>query len=132
MNEADTVRYLATLGFTAYRLPSLASIEQAGWISKGTLARVIYPHQTCDTALPQAWVNHAHNHGIDVRPGWVMLYDPTPGAAILGQPVPLHEEALTDLLESDDGPLRHTATRAQEILEGMLAREQGAYALAQE
>lgn len=105
--------------FTPYQLPALAAIEAAGRVFKGDLAKALYPKQTCDTTLPQAWVNFMADLNLDVRPGWVMLYDPDNRRAIMGIPMPLYIEALTDMESKEHHVAKWTASRARELLAQM-------------
>ena len=105
--------------FTPYVLPTRDAVLDVGWVSKGDLAKALYPEQTCDTALPQAWVNFMADLNLDVRPGWVMLYDPDNRRAIMGIPMPLYIEALTDMESKEHNVAKWTASRARELLAQM-------------
>lgn len=109
--------------FAPYVLPTLDAVSVAGWISKGDLAKALYPEQTCDTALPQAWVNLMADLDLDVRPGWVMLYDPDNRRAIMGIPMPLYREALTSMESKEHNVAQWTASRARELLAQMRGEE---------
>ena len=54
--------------------------------TKSEAATILYPGITCDTALPQDWVNRATIDGFDVRPHFVWGY---PDGSILGLPLPI-------------------------------------------
>lgn len=73
-------------------LPSIADLPEG--ITKGELAKQVYPHTTFDTALPQGWVDGCQELGFDPRTKFVWLY---PEGSVVGYPAPLYLEAAQDL-----------------------------------
>lgn len=76
-------------------LPTLDDLHRER-ITCGDLAAALYPGQTYDCALPQAWVDRFNDRyylatgGACLTLAFVWLY---PQGSIFGQPAPLYREA---------------------------------------
>jgi hypothetical protein len=76
-------------------LPTLAHLKQYP-VSKGDLAKDLYPNITYDTALPQSWVDAMYQRGFDDVTGQFVWGYPDPKDSH-GQPLPLTTDAVSIL-----------------------------------